>query len=212
MVGPYFLGMSLFPCVPSAFLLCTRGAPTSPPVACCLPGWACSRPLPTTGLCPACCRGLSWAPAPPHLHLSPPSSHFSGMACNSSLPEPQPLYTKYIPLICLLVELKGQISTKIPAVGLGRKPQAKTGHPSRGVEGAQLTPPHQDAPRAGVWLPQKLVLHLLQTPGRARAQAVLRRKNCLKQVSSRVSLSSFFPLPGCSPTPGIVSWPLHFLP
>lgn len=56
------------------------------------------------GACAGC------LPPPTCICLLPLLPRVSGMACNPSLPEPQPRHTKYIPLICLLVELKGQIS------------------------------------------------------------------------------------------------------
>lgn len=62
------------------------------------------------------------------------------MACNPSLPEPQPLHTKYVPLICLLVELKGQIATKIPAVGLERQPQGQHRAAPEGTGGGSAQP------------------------------------------------------------------------
>ena len=171
------------------------------PACCLLPAWL-GPLLPPSHDRPLSCllqgHELGSCPTPPA--FIPSLFPLLGMACNSSLPEPQPLYTKYVPLICLLVELKGQISTKIPAVGLGREPQAKTGHPLRGVERAQLSPPHQGTPRAGVWLLQKPVLGLLQTPGRARAQAVIRRKKSyLKSLFTCLSFL-LFPLL-CSPPP-----------
>lgn len=88
----------------------------------------------------------------------------------------------FVPLICLLVELKGQISTKFSAMGLGREPWAKTGQPLRGLEGAQLSPSHQGTPRAGVCYLQNPGLGLSQTQ-QARAQVTIRRKKYyLKEV------------------------------
>lgn len=122
--------------------------PPSPPPARLLPAACLAGPVPTlplmTGLSLACCKGRSWAPAPPNLHLSlPSSSQFWAWLATPHSQSRSPFHTEYVSLICLLVELKGQVATKIPAVGLRREPQAKTGHLLRGLEGAWLCPPHQ---------------------------------------------------------------------
>lgn len=66
MVGPYFLGMSLFPYVPTVHPLHLSHHPTPstpPPPARLLPAACLAGPVPThppmTGLSPACCRAMS---------------------------------------------------------------------------------------------------------------------------------------------------------
>lgn len=113
MVGPSFLGTSLFLSVPTLHLLHLL---PSLPAACCLPGWADSTRPPLPLLLPPLASCLlqdgEQGPHPHHLHLpSPTLPKVFSMACNPSLPEPQPP-TKHVPLIYLLVELKGQRLTQ----------------------------------------------------------------------------------------------------
>lgn len=171
------------------FTLCTRYPPCLP--ACCLlPAARLAGPAPApappmTGLPPACCRGMSRA-HPPHptcirSPLSFPES-WAWLATPHSQSRSPSTPSMFVPLICLLVELKGQISTKFPAMGLGREPRAKTRQPLRGLEGAQLSPSHQGTPRAGVCSSQKPGLGLSQTQ-QARAQVTIRsKKYYLKEV------------------------------
>lgn len=183
MAEPCFLGMSSCPFVPTfcpLHLLPPPKAPNHPtpppPAACCLPGWACSCPGSSHDWHSACCRAMSWAHLPHPTCICPPFFFpVLGMACNPLLPEPQPLHTKNVPLICLLVELKGQISKKIPAVGLGRQPQGRDMAAPEGTGGGSAQPFPPKAHPVGVWLPQKPGLGLLQTQ-QARAQATIRRK------------------------------------
>lgn len=152
MVGPSFLGMSLFPSVP---ILHPLRLSSSLPVACCLPDWADSSPpthlypypwfLPWLTSC--LLQEMTRCPALLPALSSPALPEVFSMACNPSLPEPQPP-TKYIPLIYLLVELKGQTLTQSYPWVWGDK----AGQPLRGLEGNPLSPLHQGTPRAGVWL------------------------------------------------------------
>lgn len=116
MVGPNFLGTSLFPSVP---VLHPLHLLPSLPAACCLPGWADSSPptsIPIPGSShtrpPACCRGLSRLQTPTtctySLSLLPESSAWLATPHSQSRSPP----TKHIPLIDLLVELKVQILTQ----------------------------------------------------------------------------------------------------
>lgn len=178
--------MSSFPCVPTFYplhLLPTLPARLLP--AACLAGPAPAPAPPTTGLPPACYRGMSRAHLPHTTCICPPlffPESWAWLATPHSLSCSPSTPSMFVPLICLLVELKGQISTKFPAISLGREPRAKTGQLLRGLEGAQLHPSHQGTPRAGVCYSQKPGLGLSQTQ-QARAQVTIhRKKSYLKEV------------------------------
>lgn len=148
MVGPNFLGMSLFLSVP---ILHSLHLLPSLPAACCLPGWADSSPptsMPAFGSShtwpPACCRDWSSSNPQPLALILPESSAWLATPHSQS----RSPHTKHTPLISLLVELKVQLLTQsYPRVWWD-----KAGQPLRGLEGNQLSPHHQGTPRAGVWL------------------------------------------------------------
>lgn len=150
-------------------------APPTPPTHLLLPaaylaGPSATLPLPppTTGLPPACLlQGLIWAPAPSHLHLSPPpSSQNLRHGLQQPLPPraaaPSCPHTQCVPLICLRVELKGQISKKSQLWIWKESPRGPDRAASEGTGGGQLSPARQSTPRAGVY-PR---LTAAQGPGR----------------------------------------------
>lgn len=125
-----------------------------------LPAACLAGPLPTPAppgtvlFSPSCCRGLSWPPA--LLHLCPLLlPRVSGMACNALTPRAAaPPHH-----VCSLNLPPGGAEApdicKPHGCGSGKRAPAKAGQPLRELEGAQLSPPHQGTPRAGVQLPPK---------------------------------------------------------
>lgn len=125
-----------------------------------LPAACLAGPLPTPAppgtvlFSPSCCRGLSWAPA--LLHLCPLLlPRVSGMACNALTPRAAapPHHVCSLNLPPGGAEVPD--SCKPHGCGSGKRAPAKAGQPLRELEGAQLSPPHQGTPRAGVQLPPK---------------------------------------------------------
>lgn len=147
--------MSSFSCVPTVY---TWHPLLHLPTCCCLlptwlgplPPFPCLPP-PWASLLPACCRGLIWAPAPSHLHLSPPSSSQNHRHGLQPLPPraaaPSCPHTQCVPLICLRVELKGQISKKSQLWIWKESPRGPDRAASEGTGGGQLSPAHQSTPR-----------------------------------------------------------------
>lgn len=136
MVGPCFLGLSSFPCVPTFHPLHLSPLPACPPAACCLPGPAPRLVPPATGLsCLLQGHELGSCPTPPAFvpSLFPESRAWLATPHSQSC-------TKYVPLICLLVELKGQISTIILAMGLGREPWGQDRAAPKGPGGGSAQP------------------------------------------------------------------------
>ena len=151
------------PHTPPAHLLLPTWLGPLPPLPC--------LPPPRASLLPACCRGLIWAPAPSHLHLSPPpsSQNLAWLAPLTPRAAAPPPHTQSVPLICLRVELKGQIS-KNPSYGSGKRaPGAQTGPPLRGLEGVSLVLPARARPE----------LESAPDSQQPRTQAVMRRKKRL---------------------------------
>lgn len=216
MVGPCFLGMSSFSCVPTVY---TWHPLLHLPTCCCLlptwlgplPPFPCLPP-PWASLLPACCRGLIWAPAPSHLHLSPPSSSQNLRHGLQPLPPraaaPSCPHTQCVPLICLRVELKGQISKKSQLWIWKESPRGPDRATSEGTGGGQLSPAHQSTPRAGV-CPR---LTAAQGPGRnVQKEVSLSHTHTALSLPLSLSLSSsgFSVL---SLPPGVFSWSFYFLP
>ena len=116
------------PHTPPAHLLLPTWLGPLPPLPC--------LPPPRASLLPACCRGLIWAPAPSHLHLSPPpsSQNLAWLAPLTPRAAAPPPHTQSVPLICLRVELKGQIS-KNPSYGSGKRAPGAQTSPGRGWVG-----------------------------------------------------------------------------
>lgn len=111
--------------------------------AACLAGPTPTPALPKTGLFPACCR-TQLLP-----HLTPPApvpslsdSLSLGHGLLSLAPRAAAPLTKYVPLICLLVELKSQTSTKTPAKGLERGPWGQGRATPDEINGGSVKPVH----------------------------------------------------------------------
>lgn len=195
-------------------------APPTPPTNLLLPaaylaGPSATPPLPppTTGLPPACLLqgpDLGSCPIPPAFVPSsffPESQAWLATPPSQSRSPPCP-HTQCVPLICLRVELKGQISKKSQLWIWKESPRGPERATSEGTGGGQLSPARQNTPRAGV-CPR---LTAAQGPGR-NVQKEVSLSHTHRALSLPLSLSlsssgfSVLSLPA-----GVFSWSFYFLP
>lgn len=131
------------PHTPPAHLLLPTWLGPLPPLPC--------LPPPRASLLPACCRGLIWAPAPSHLHLSPPPSSQNlawlvPLTPRAAAPPPNPECSLNLPP----GGAEGPDIKKSQLWIWKESPWGPDRAASEGTGGGQLSPACQSTPRAGV--------------------------------------------------------------